>query len=209
MGRRSCGPSRCSVEASSAAGAPCRGAGPGHSPSSRLAPPSASPPGCGFAGLRRLNGTRSSKEARAKACRVAPAPPLRCGVNLPSRDGSNSAVGRRRAPPHHLSRKQRANALLRRPRPRSVSLDALHRVGEMAVEMPLLLPLDDHLHLLVETPDGSLPKGMHRLNLGYAQSFNRRYGATGHVFEAPYYSGHVTKESHALLAVRYIALNPV
>jgi len=69
--------------------------------------------------------------------------------------------------------------------------------------------LTNHLHLLVETPDESLPNGMHRLNLGYAQSFNRRYGATGHVFEAPYYSGHVTKESHALLAVRYIALNPV
>jgi acyl dehydratase len=66
-----------------------------------------------------------------------------------------------------------------------------------------------HFHLLVETPDESLPNGMQRLNLGHARSFNRRYGTTGHVFEAPYHSEPVTRESHALLAIRYIVRNPV
>ena len=66
-----------------------------------------------------------------------------------------------------------------------------------------------HFHLLVETPDESLPNGMHRLNLAYAQSFNRRYGTTGHVFERPYHSAPVARESHALLTVRYLARNPV
>jgi putative transposase len=69
--------------------------------------------------------------------------------------------------------------------------------------------MTNHFHLLVETHDESLPNGMHRLNLAHAQSFNRRYGTTGHVFEAPYHSEPVTRDSHALLAIRYIARNPV
>jgi REP element-mobilizing transposase RayT len=69
--------------------------------------------------------------------------------------------------------------------------------------------MTNHFHLLAETPDESLPSGMHRLNLGYAQSFNRRYGTTGHVFQGRYYSGHVTSDGHALLVVRYLAHNPV
>src|SRR5688500_2762068 len=69
--------------------------------------------------------------------------------------------------------------------------------------------MTNHFHLLVETPDESLPVGMQRLNLCYAQSFNNRYRTTGHVFEAPYKSRHVTRQSHALMTIRYIALNPV
>lgn len=69
--------------------------------------------------------------------------------------------------------------------------------------------MTNHYHLLIETPDDSLPNGMHRLNLGYAQSFNRRYRSTGHVFEAPYHSVPVTRDGHALMAIRYIARNPV
>lgn len=69
--------------------------------------------------------------------------------------------------------------------------------------------MTNHYHVLVETPDYSLPNGMHRLNLSYAQSFNRRHKTTGHVFEAPYHSVPVTRDSHALLAIRYIARNPV
>jgi putative transposase len=69
--------------------------------------------------------------------------------------------------------------------------------------------MTNHFHLFVETPDESLPNGMHRLNLAYAQTFNGRYGSTGHVFEAPYHSEPVRRESHALLTIRYVARNPV
>jgi putative transposase len=69
--------------------------------------------------------------------------------------------------------------------------------------------MTNHFHLMVETPDESLPDGMHRLNLAHAKSFNRRYRATGHVFQSRYYSAPVTTEGHALLLVRYIARNPV
>jgi putative transposase len=69
--------------------------------------------------------------------------------------------------------------------------------------------LTNHFHLLVETLDGSLPKGMQRLNLTTAQSFNRRYGTIGHLFQGPYGSEPVTRDGHARYLVRYIAMNPV
>lgn len=33
-------------------------------------------------------------------------------------------------------------------------------------------PMSDHYHLLVETPDGNLSRGMHQLNGVYTQKLN-------------------------------------
>ena len=44
----------------------------------------------------------------------------------------------------------------------------------------------DHYHLLVETPDGNLGKGMRELNGVYTQRFNRVYQRVGHVFQGRY-----------------------
>ena len=66
-----------------------------------------------------------------------------------------------------------------------------------------------HYHLMVETPEPSLARGMHRLNGMYAQAFNRRHERSGHLFGDRYYSGLVDGEAHALELERYIALNPV
>lgn len=62
---------------------------------------------------------------------------------------------------------------------------------------------------MVETPEPNLAAGMHRLNGMYGQAFNRRHGRSGHLFADRYYSVLVSKESHALELVRYIARNPV
>ena len=43
--------------------------------------------------------------------------------------------------------------------------------------------MDNHYHLLVETPDGNLSKGMRQLNGVYTQRFNRRHQRVGHVFQ--------------------------
>ncbi len=42
--------------------------------------------------------------------------------------------------------------------------------------------MDNHYHLLVETPDGNLSKGMRHLNGVYMQRFNRKQNRIGHVF---------------------------
>ena len=69
--------------------------------------------------------------------------------------------------------------------------------------------MDNHYHLLVETPDGNLSKGMRQLNGVYTQRFNRKHGRVGHVFQGRYKAIIVQKESYLLELARYIVLNPV
>ena len=42
--------------------------------------------------------------------------------------------------------------------------------------------MSNHYHLLVETPDGNLSRGMRQLNGVYSQSFNRTHKPVDHVF---------------------------
>jgi REP element-mobilizing transposase RayT len=69
--------------------------------------------------------------------------------------------------------------------------------------------MDNHYHLLFETPQPNLVAGMRRLNQVYTQSFNRRHGRVGHVFQGRYKSIVVEKQSHLLELCRYVVLNPV
>jgi putative transposase len=69
--------------------------------------------------------------------------------------------------------------------------------------------MGNHYHLLVETPDANLPKGMAYLSGVYTQYFNRRHGLAGHVFQGRYKAVLVQKESHLVELSRYLVLNPV
>ena len=69
--------------------------------------------------------------------------------------------------------------------------------------------MDNHYHLLVETVDGILSKGMRHLNGVYTQCFNRRHNVVGHIFQGRFKSILVNRESHLLELCRYVVLNPV
>jgi putative transposase len=69
--------------------------------------------------------------------------------------------------------------------------------------------MPNHYHLLLEVPEGSLPRGMHLLNGRYARRFNVRHERDGHLFQGPYRVEPVTRDSHFAEACRYIVLNPV
>ena len=69
--------------------------------------------------------------------------------------------------------------------------------------------MNNHYHLVIETPDGNLSKGMRQLNGVYTQSFNKRHKRVGHVFQGRYKAILVSKESHLLETCRYVVLNPV
>ena len=69
--------------------------------------------------------------------------------------------------------------------------------------------MSNHYHLLIETPDGNLAKGMRHLNGVYTQRYNRRHKRVGHVFQGRYKAILVQKESYLLELARYIVLNPV
>jgi hypothetical protein len=69
--------------------------------------------------------------------------------------------------------------------------------------------MDNHYHLLIETPEGNLSIGMRQLNGVYTQSFNRRHRRVGHLFQGRFKAILVQKDSHLLEACRYVVLNPV
>jgi putative transposase len=69
--------------------------------------------------------------------------------------------------------------------------------------------MDNHHHLLLETPRPNLASGMRELNGTYAQSFNRRYGRWGHLLGGRYWSILVQREPHLLELCRYVVLNPI
>lgn len=68
--------------------------------------------------------------------------------------------------------------------------------------------MENHYHLLIETPDGNLSKGMRELNGLYTQRFNQRYRRVGHLFQGRYKAILVEKDSHLLSLCRYVVLNP-
>lgn len=69
--------------------------------------------------------------------------------------------------------------------------------------------MGNHYHLLIETPEANLVRGMRRLNGVYTQAFNRRRKKPGHVFQGRYKSILVDKENYLLELCRYVVLNPV
>ncbi len=69
--------------------------------------------------------------------------------------------------------------------------------------------MDNHVHLLLETPNENLSEGMQQLLGQYAQGFNRRHGFDGHLFQGRFDSRLVASNWHLLELARYIVLNPV
>ena len=69
--------------------------------------------------------------------------------------------------------------------------------------------MTNHYHLLIETVDPTLSRGMRQLNGVYTQAFNRRHERVGHLFQGRYKAILVEKEAYLLELSRYIVLNPV
>lgn len=69
--------------------------------------------------------------------------------------------------------------------------------------------LTTHYHLIVETDDGALPRGMKKLNQRFAHAHNVRHGRRGHAFSERYLSVLLKDTEQLLTAFRYVARNPV
>ena len=69
--------------------------------------------------------------------------------------------------------------------------------------------MDNHYHLLIETPEGNLSHGMRQANGLYTQYYNRRHGQVGHVFQGRYKAIVVERDCYLLVLCRYIVLNPL
>jgi REP element-mobilizing transposase RayT len=69
--------------------------------------------------------------------------------------------------------------------------------------------MDNHFHLLIETPLPNLSLGMRQLNGVYTQRFNRAHKRVGHLFQGRFKAILLERDSYLLELCRYIVLNPV
>ncbi|MCK5826991.1 transposase [Candidatus Bipolaricaulota bacterium] len=69
--------------------------------------------------------------------------------------------------------------------------------------------MSNHYHLLIETPEPNLSRGMRHLNGVYTQSFNRSHKRLGHIFQGRFKAILIEKQGHLLEVARYVVLNPV
>lgn len=69
--------------------------------------------------------------------------------------------------------------------------------------------MDNHYHLLLETPEANLSKGMQMLNSAYTTYHNTVHKKRGHLFQGRYKASLVDKDSYMAEVSRYIHLNPV
>jgi putative transposase len=69
--------------------------------------------------------------------------------------------------------------------------------------------MPNHVHLLIETPEGNLARGMQQLHGLYARIFNDRHGYVGHHFQGRYGSKLIRDDSQLITVVRYIGANPL
>ena len=69
--------------------------------------------------------------------------------------------------------------------------------------------MDNHYHLLIETPSGNLPQIMRHINGAYTTYFNVKRARSGHLFQGRYKAIVVEIDEYAKELSRYIHLNPV
>jgi putative transposase len=111
---------------------------------------------------------------------------------------------------HVTSRGNERKAIFKNDGDRKLFLDTLAQVSRRFHWIAHAYCLmENHYHLVVETPDGNLSKGMRQLNGVYTQAYNKRHARVGHLFQGRFKAILVQKDSHFLEVCRYVVLNPV
>lgn len=111
---------------------------------------------------------------------------------------------------HVTARGNRREAIYLDERDRAVFLEILgDTIGRFGWRCHGYCLMGNHYHLLLETPEPNLSRGMRQLNGVYTQRLNRAHDRGGHVFQGRYKAILVEREAYLLELARYIVLNPV
>jgi REP element-mobilizing transposase RayT len=111
---------------------------------------------------------------------------------------------------HLTARGNRQESIFLDDRDRQTFLDLLGKeVQQQGWVCYAYCLMDNHYHLMMETPEPNLVRGMRRLNGVYTQAFNRRHNKVGHLFQGRYKAILVDRENYLLELSRYVVLNPV
>jgi len=111
---------------------------------------------------------------------------------------------------HVIVRGNERKAVFRDDEDRQVYLKRLAKCRERyGFRLLAFCLMGNHVHLAIERGATRLSRVMLTLQSAYAQSFNRRHGRVGHLFQGRYKAFVVEKDRYLLALVRYIHENPV
>jgi REP element-mobilizing transposase RayT len=111
---------------------------------------------------------------------------------------------------HITSRGNERKAVFKSQRDRQKFLSYLGSATERyAAIVHVYCLMENHYHLLMETPAGNLSQIMHHINGAYATYFNAKRERAGHLFQGRYKAILVEADEYAKELSRYIHLNPV
>ncbi len=82
-------------------------------------------------------------------------------------------------------------------------------VEACGVRLYVFCLMDNHVHLLLETPQANLSAFMHKLATAYTVYFNRRHRRAGHLTQGRYGAEPVQGDEYLRRLSRYLHLNPV
>lgn len=111
---------------------------------------------------------------------------------------------------HVTSRGDGREDIYRNDDDRAAWLDLLGQVCDrFNWRMHAWCQMTNHYHVVVETPEANLARGMRQFNGVYTQLVSRAHERVGHVFQGRYKAILVERDSYLLELARYVVLNPV
>ncbi len=69
--------------------------------------------------------------------------------------------------------------------------------------------MGNHYHLVIQTIDPTLSRGMQHLNGNYTQWFNAKHQRVGHIFQGRFKAFLIEEHDYLMQVIRYVVLNPV
>jgi len=111
---------------------------------------------------------------------------------------------------HVISRGNNQEKLYIQSRDREKFLQYLGTAAErFSIVIHTYCLMDNHYHLLAETPDANLSLAMQWINVSYATYFNRKRKRSGHLFQGRFKAILIEADAYLKHLSRYIHLNPV
>jgi REP element-mobilizing transposase RayT len=111
---------------------------------------------------------------------------------------------------HLTSRGNERKAIFRADSDREAFLAFLGKVvHRFGWRLSAWVLMSNHFHLVIQTPEPNLSRGMHWLNGSYAGWFNHEHERWSHLFGGRFKAFLVEEETYFAEVLRYVVLNPV
>ena len=111
---------------------------------------------------------------------------------------------------HVINRGNNQEKIFKNDRDKEKFLEYLEKANErFSIIIHTYCLMNNHFHLLVETPEPNLSVAMQWINVSYATYFNRKHGRHGHLFQGRFKAILIDADEYLKHLSRYIHLNPV